>query len=617
MRKFEEFQKLTTLEHVLLRPGRYLGSITMESTEDWVLSPDGLMELKPIEYHPALLKMFDEVFTNSVDHSKRPEGKNLTRIDVTLDDGVFSVKDNGGIPVAIHPKYKQYIPEMIFGDMRAGSNFDDSVDSKFAGQNGEGASLTNIFSTEFIVETADGKKKFLQRFENNMSKKSEPLVTNSKNSFTKITWIPDYDRLGTSIDSGNNFDKVLMRVHAVAATNPHLTITFNGKRIKYKSFKEYIEMFDVGEVVYEANDDWSVGVAKSPTGAFNQVSFVNCGETYMGGTHIDYVVEPIVAKIREFIKKKHKVDVRPAAIRSQMMVFIDANIVRPRYNSQTKEHLITDVKDFKTSFEISDKSIKKILNSDIVSSILDWVHAKEREKELAEARKQAKKNKTKKVAKHIKANSRNRMECSLYITEGESALNKWIDVRDIQKHGAFPLKGKPMNVTRAKLSDIVGSDELGNIMAIIGLEIGKKAVREELNYGKSVRIMTDADPDGAGAITCLLINCFATFWPELFEWGYIEIVRSPIVVATKGNEIKRFIEIDDFRAANLDTSKWNIAYMKGLGSLSDEDYDLIVNSPTLEVVKLDNISVLNMAFGEDTDIRKRWLMATDINDIEF
>lgn len=153
-----KYSKLSEIEHVLHRPGRYIGSINQETAEKWYIDGDQVLT-KSFQFVPAFHKLFDEIISNSADHARTPEGKNLNKVEVTVDSTTISVMDNGGIPVVIHPEYNQYIPEMIFGELRSGSNFADDADSLSTGQNGEGASLTNIFSKLFIVETAlDGKK---------------------------------------------------------------------------------------------------------------------------------------------------------------------------------------------------------------------------------------------------------------------------------------------------------------------------------------------------------------------------------------------------------------------------------------------------------------------------
>jgi len=599
----QTYQKLTDIEHVLLRPGRYLGSISPHTALTWVVD-DGEMVKRETTWNPALLKMFDEIVSNSVDESKLNKKLDTIKIYVDVENGKITIEDNGGIPVKIHKEHNQYVPEMIFGELRAGSNFDDNEDSFGTGQNGEGASLTNIFATKFYVDTADGKKRFVQKFKNNMHDKTVPEITKDKRRYTKITYFPDLERLGLTALDGGNYEKLVKRVYDIAGCNPTLRVTLNGKLIKIKSFKDYVSLY-TKDFVFDETENWKVGVAHSDDG-FQTVSFVNGTETTLGGTHITYVITQIQDKIREYLKKKYKQDVRPADIRNHITLFVDASIVNPRYSSQTKEDLITEAKDYKTEYKVPDKVINKILKSDIIESVIEWIEAKKLMAERA-ALKKASKTKRKNVSSHRKANGKNREDCILFLTEGDSAINNFVNVRNSDIHGGFPLRGKPKNISEMKLTDILKNVELSNVMDIIGLNLGEKA--EDLNYGK-IAIMADADEDGK-SITALMINFFA-LWPDLFKDKRIYILKSPIVIATKGKKSKWFYNMEKYlkyKEEEVDTT-WQIKYNKGLGGLSLEEYRKMVNQPLLEEVILDKNAKkqLKTAFGKDASLRKTWLM---------
>jgi len=603
----KQYRKLSDVQHVLLRPGRYIGSVVNHTGISWFLDNENNMVKREGTWNPALLKLFDEVLSNSVDESKR-KGSKLNRIDVLINQasGILSVKDNGGIPVVIHKEAKQYVPEMIFSELRAGSNFEDTADNDLTGQNGEGAALTNIFSNEFRVTTCDGKNQFVQVFTDNMSKRTKPDIRKCTVNGTKIQWIPDYVRLNTNL-KGDNFQKMVKRVHDVAACNPKLIVYLNGARIKYASFKSYISTY-TSDFVYGNNGDWQVGIAASEDG-FQQVSFVNTSETLSGGTHVEYIEAQVNRKVREYIKKKHKVDVKPAVIRTHLMLFVNARIINPRYPSQTKEDLLTEPRDFGTEYEVSDKLIADIVKGNIIQSILDWVASKQRQEEMAKLRKAARNNKSKKVAAHIQANSTKVSDTILHLMEGESAISNFINVRNQSIHGAYPLKGKPLNWRNAKsFADVALNEEYSSIMNILGLEFGKTATL--LKYGK-IRYSTDADLDGAGSIVGLLNNFFS-MWPELFD-GRIEILRSPIIIARKqGEENVCFYTLAEYDEVQEEYTEWNIKYVKGLGGLTEDEYDFMINSPRIDTVKMgeDGQLALEMAFGKDVEGRKKWLIRT-------
>ena len=139
----KKYQLLDEIEHVLKRPGMYIGSTKPHTSQEWILK-DGMYEKEELTYNPGFLKLFDEIISNSVDEHKR-SGK-INQIKVVVKDNSISVWDNGGIPVVQHPEHKVWIPELIFSNLRAGSNFNDDEGRTVAGTNGVGASLVNIFS---------------------------------------------------------------------------------------------------------------------------------------------------------------------------------------------------------------------------------------------------------------------------------------------------------------------------------------------------------------------------------------------------------------------------------------------------------------------------------------
>ena len=420
----QKYQRLTDIEHVLKRPGRYVGSINPITVASWIkdeASPKFIK--KELTWNPGFLKMFDEVITNSVDHSKRPEGKHLDeiRVEINRKTGEISVSDNGGIPVVKHAEYDEYVPTLIFGYLRSGSNFDDNEDSDGAGQNGEGASLTNIFSTEFKVETGDGKKKFYQKWTKNMMERTEAKIGATSDHFTKISYTPDYAHLKTTLDD-DNYAKLIKRVYDIAGCNPKLRVVLNGKLIRINTFKDYIGLY-VETFEYDENADWQIGIGHSDNG-FTHVSFVNSTETFQGGTHVAYVSYAIANRLREYFKKKHKVEVKPTDILNHIQLFINARIINPRYNSQTKENLMTEVKEYKTSWEPSEKFIGKILKSEIIDQVLAWVEAKVLQAKMAALKgmnKDADKTNPKRIIKLQDANlaGKEPERCVLFLTEGD------------------------------------------------------------------------------------------------------------------------------------------------------------------------------------------------------
>lgn len=486
----DKYKKLDDIEHVILKPSMYIGSTKSHSTTKWLLNIDKF-EKREVTYNPGFLKLIDEIVINSIDESKRPESK-LNIVNINIIDNKITVWDNGGIPVVKHKEYNEYIPEIIFSNMRAGSNFTESDDRTWSGTNGVGSSIVNIFSKEFIVSTSDGKNQFTQIFSNNMRDRTKAKITKSTKKFTEISFTPDLERFGLSKIDYDHFLMIEKRVYDLAGCNPNIKFTFNGNTIKINSFEDYIKLY-TDEYFFEANKEktWALGIAISENG-FQQISFANSTETYDGGTHVDYIMNQIVVQLREFFLKKHKVDIKPNELKSHMTLFLDTTIINPSFSSQTKEKLITEVKEFGSTYEVSNKLIQSILKSEIVNSILDWINQKKDADANKLQRDLNKKLSKIKVDKLIDAKGKDRWKCSLALFEGDSALSGFRKYRNSETMGSFCLRGKFTNVSDISNQKLSQNTEAVNIMAAIGLKLGQKIELKDLRYGK-ILIYTDAD----------------------------------------------------------------------------------------------------------------------------
>ena len=622
VKKIEDiYKKLDEVEHVLHRPGMYVGSTKPQTSIEYVYTQSNdntrqVIKKKEVTYIPAFLKLFDEIITNSVDESKR--NPNLNTISVTVTDTFITVLDNGGIPVVEHKEHRQWIPEMIFSQLRAGSNFNDDENRVVAGTHGYGSTLTNIFSKVFIIKTADGKNQFYQTFSDNMSTKSAVKISQSVKNFTEISYSPDfkYFGLGDKIDP-DHLLLIKKRVLDIAACNPHLKISFNKERFRFKSFKEYADLYvngeedgveTTGDTLYERSENWEISIGYS-SGGYDTISFVNSTETRDGGTHVNYIANQVVEKLRILLKKKHKVEIKPSDIRNHLMLFVNTTIVNPSFSSQTKEKLITEPKDFGSTHDVSDKLIKRVFETEIIASILDWIDKKKQAELNAKIRKLNKDVSTVKILKLIDAKSRtHRDKCTLFIAEGDSAANPMKKFRTPEFMGIFPLRGKFLNVSDMKTTDIIKNEEVKNLMASIGLKFGETP--SNLRYGK-IYIYTDSDFDGY-SISAQLMNFFHTFWPELFKENRIFQVLTPIVVAKNKKEILNFYKLEEFEEwqQNTNISKWNIEYKKGLAALEDSEFKEIIEKPNLLLITEDHLSKKSLEewFGGDVTYRKEKLL---------
>eukprot|EP00257_Ricinus_communis_P025444 XP_025012858.1 DNA topoisomerase 2 [Ricinus communis] len=217
----ETYQKKSQLEHILLRPDTYIGSIEKHTQTLWVYEDEKMVN-RNVTYVPGLYKIFDEILVNAADNKQRDPTMDALKVVIDVENNMISVYNNGdGVPVEIHKEEGVYVPELIFGHLLTSSNYDDTVKKTTGGRNGYGAKLTNIFSTEFVIETADGKrqKKYKQVFSNNMGKKSAPSITKCKEgeNWTKVSFKPDLAKVSfvnsiATIKGGTHVDYVTSQI---------------------------------------------------------------------------------------------------------------------------------------------------------------------------------------------------------------------------------------------------------------------------------------------------------------------------------------------------------------------------------------------------------------------
>lgn len=415
----KKFQKLDEIEHCLKRPGMWVGSTKNADESTYFLNEEKQFEFRSANLNPGFLKIFDEIVSNSADEHRRNPKLNI--IDVTVDQtsGKILIRDNGGIPVVMHKEHDQWVPELIFSNLRAGSNFDDTESRLVAGTNGVGSTLTNIFSTLFFVQTCDGKNAFSQKFTSNMRQKEEAKVVPAKDSrgYTNILYVPDFTQFGMTRIDDDHMNAMKKRCADVAACNPKLRVSFNGQTFKFESFEAYCKLY-VPDIISESSERWRISVGPS-NGAMQHVSFVNGVYTKDGGTHVDFITNQIVESVRLRLKKKHKIELKPSEIKNHMFVFVSADIVNSSFSSQTKEKLITDPRDFGSKHELSEKFMKAVCSSEMIQLILDWAQQKNAADEKKALRDLNKKIDREKVLKLIEAKSLSRGTCSLSLYEGD------------------------------------------------------------------------------------------------------------------------------------------------------------------------------------------------------
>ncbi|KAK6928758.1 Histidine kinase/HSP90-like ATPase [Dillenia turbinata] len=633
----ETYQKKTQLEHILLRPDTYIGSIEKHSQSLWVFE-DGQMVYKSISYVPGLYKIFDEILVNAADNKQRDPTMDSVKVTIDVEQNCISVYNNGdGVPVEIHQEEGVYVPEMIFGHLLTSSNYDDTVKKTTGGRNGYGAKLTNIFSTEFVIETADGRrqKKYKQVFSNNMGYKSNPVITKCKEgeNWTKVTFKPDLAKFNMTHLEDDVVALMKKRVVDLAGClGKTVKVELNGQRVPVKSFLDYVNLYlqtasknrpePLPRIAEKVNDRWEICVSLSE-GQFQQVSFVNGIATIKGGTHVDYVTNQITNHVMTIVNKKNKnANLKAHAVKNHLWVFVNALIDNPAFDSQTKETLTIRQSSFGSKCELSQEFLKKVARSGVVESLLSWADFKQG-KDLKKTD-GTKKQRLTGIAKLEDANDaggRNSDKCTLILTEGDSAkalAMAGISVVGRNYYGVFPLRGKLLNVREASHKQIMENCEIQNIKQILGLQQGKEYDSvKTLRYGH-LMIMTDQDHDGSH-IKGLLINFIHSFWPSLLKIpSFMVEFITPIVKAThKSGKVLSFYSMPEYESwkesLGGNASGWSTKYYKGLGTSTSKEGKEYFND--LDKHKKDFVwkdeqdgEAIELAFSKKKiEARKNWL----------
>ena len=646
-----QYQRKTDKQHILDNPDTYIGSVENVDSQMWVYDDEtNKIILRDIEYIPGLYKLFDEGIVNCRDHVIRMihspllDKKFVTYIETNIDDDgtITMTNDGNGIDIAKHPEYNLWIPEMVFGHLRTSTNYNKDEKRIVGGKNGFGFKLVLIWSLYGRVETIDHTRglKYVQEYSDNLDTISEPVITKvpkTTKPYTKVSFRPDYARLGVQ---GLTHDMLMLlkkRVYDIGAVTDHsakkIKVMCNNEVIPIKNFQQYIDLYiggkDTSKRVYETADErWEYAVALSPTHEFTHVSFVNGICTFKGGKHVDYITGQITRKLCDYIEKKKKIKVNQSAIKEQLMLFVRCDIVNPSFDSQTKDYMNTPFAKFGSSCTVSDGFIERVAKMGVMDTACSLTEAKDNK--LAKRTDGSKTKSVRGIANFIDANfggTAQSKDCVLILCEGLSAMSgivSGLSAEDRNTIGIYPLKGKLLNVRGEQIKKISENKEINDIKKVLGLETGKEYetiddVNKYLRYGK-IMYMTDQDLDGSH-IKGLCINLFHSEWASLVKIpGFISFMNTPILRAKKGTQVKLFYNDGEYNRwkesfENGVPTGWTVKYFKGLGtSTSAEFKEYFANKKIVDFVYSGQHTddTIDKIFNKKrADDRKTWLEQYD------
>ena len=596
----DNIKSLDWKEHIRMRPGMYIGKLGNGSSPD-----DGIY---------ILLK---EVLDNSIDEFVMGAGKT---IEISINQNGVSVRDFGrGIPLG-------KVVDVV-SKMNTGGKYDTRAFKKSVGLNGVGTKAVNALSTSFKVESVrDGKSKYVV-FEQGSLIEESIIEESTKRKGTKVTFVPDVS-IFKNYKYRNEYVSKMLKYYVYL--NPGLSIVFNGE--KYKSdngLKDLLEdNNDLDKLLYPIihlkGNDIEIAITHSKIQYSEEYfSFVNGQHTTQGGTHQTAFRESIVKTVREFFGKSYDA----SDIRKSIISAISIKVMEPVFESQTKTKLgstemggnLGSVRAYINDFV--GKNLDNFLhkNPEIAESIQKKIVQAEKErKELSGIRKLAR-DRAKKSNLHNKKlrdcrvhlndmNKENRLDSTLFITEGDSASGSITKSRNVNTQAVFSLRGKPLNSYSMTKKIVYENEEFNLLQAALNIE---ESI-EYLRYNNIV-IATDADVDGMH-IRLLLITFFLQFFPELIKEGHLYILQTPLFrVRNKKETIYCYSEQEKVDAIEKLGAKSEITRFKGLGEISPDEFKHFIGDDIrLDPIMLDdNFSIedlLSFYMGKNTPKRQDFII---------
>ena len=554
----DSIRSLDWKEHIRLRPGMYIGKLGNGSSPD-----DGVY---------ILLK---EVLDNAIDEFVMGNGKT---IEVTVKNNKVTVRDFGrGIPLG------KVID--VVSKINTGAKYDSKVFKKSVGLNGVGAKAANALSSYFEIKSVrDGQSKIVEFAQGEITHE-QPIQDSSSRKGTKVSFIPDEILFGKYRFIHEYIEKMMWNY---CYLNPELTIIFNGEKFYSENglfdlLEQRIDDEILYPIIHLRADDIEVAITHCKNQYSEQYySFVNGQHTVQGGTHQSAFRQALVKTIREFFGKNYE----SSDIRQAIHAAISIKVIEPVFESQTKTKLgstemepngvsvLTFIQDFLKKH--LDNYLHK--NPETAEAIERKIKMTEYERKAMDGVKKLARERAKKASLHNKKlrdcrvhyndqEKENRVNSTLFITEGDSASGSITKTRDIQTQAVFSLRGKPLNSYELTKKVVYENEEFNLLQAALNIEEGI----DDLRYNKIV-IATDADVDGMH-IRMLLLTFFLQFFPELVKEGHVYILETPLFRVRNKNKTIYCYNEQERKNALLEIGKSaEITRFKGLGEISPNEF---------------------------------------------
>lgn len=585
-------------EHIRLRPGMYIGKLGDGASPD-----DGIY---------ILLK---EIIDNSIDEFVMGNGK---RVEIEINEKTVSIRDYGrGIPLG---KVVDCVSKI-----NTGAKYDSEAFKKSVGLNGVGTKAVNALSANFMVQSAREGKSKIAEFEKGVLTKDSPVKTDTETKQgTRIEFVPDETIFHNFRYRKEYVEKMIWNY---CYLNPGLTIVFNGE--SFFSNNGLLDLLNAninGDVLYPIihlrGKDIEVALTHSHQYNEEYYSFVNGQFTPQGGTHQSAFREAFAKTINGYYKK----DYAPEDIRNGLIAAVSVKITEPVFESQTKTKLGS------TYMEPDGETVRSYVNDfikteldnymhrhkDAADALLEKIVSSEKErKEMAGIKKLAR-DRAKKAAihnrklrdckNHYNSTKEDRLETTLFITEGDSASGSITKARNVSTQAVFSLKGKPLNVFGLTKKIVYENEEFNLLQNALNIEDGIEGLR----YNNIV-LATDADVDGMH-IRLLLISFFLQFYPDIVKAGHLYILQTPLFRVRNKKETRYCYSDEERQKAIKDLGpNPEITRFKGLGEISPDEFRGFIGKdirlePVLTSKDLSIKQLLAFYMGKNTPERQDFII---------
>lgn len=616
----EQIQVLEGLEPVRKRPGMYIGST----------GPRGLHHL------------VYEIVDNSVDEALAGF---CTEIDVTIHkDNSITVEDNGrGMPVDTHPKLGIPAVEVIHTVLHAGGKFGGGVYKVSGGLHGVGASVVNALSSKMEVEIKRDGKIYRQTYARGKVTSKLEVCGNTKKTGSKTTFWPDPEIFSETTEY--SYDTLEHRLRETAFLNKGIAINIKDERsnkeekfcyngglkdfVKHQNASKEPLHKDIIYFEFKKENEYEGEIAIQYTDRYNELilSYANNINTVEGGSHLVGFKSALTKVFNEYARKQKflKDNDQPLTgddVREGITAIVSVKLADPEFEGQTKAKLgNTEMRGFVEAATSENLMAFFEENPSQARIIMDKALRAARAREAARKARDLQRRKTvlesnSLPGKLADCSSKDPSESELFLVEGDSAGGSAVDGRDRKRQAILPLRGKILNVEKARLDRILNSEEIKNMITAFGCNIGKDFDITKMRYHKII-IMTDADVDGAH-IRTLLLTFFFRYMPALIEQGYIYAAQPPLFQVKQGKNV--YYTYSDREQENLleklkdGKQKISIQRYKGLGEMDAQQlYDTTMSfeNRTLVRINIDDATradeIFSTLMGDKVGPRKKFI----------